>query len=98
MNTLTVYKYPLPLRDYFEIDLPLGAEILTAQIQGNTPQMWALVDPSLPTATRYFRLTGTGHPIRESQEDLRYISTFQQLGGSLISHLFEISTESESLQ
>jgi hypothetical protein len=88
--TLTVFKYPIPSDDYFQIDLPVGAKVLTIQTQHGNPQMWVLLDPSEPYITHYFRIAGTGHPIEEPQEDLRYIGTCQVLGGDLIFHLFEI--------
>lgn len=88
---LTVYKYSLPSDDYFQIELPGDAKILTMQTQHGNPQIWALLDPSKPPQSRYFRLAGTGHPISEVQEDLKYIDTCQVLNGKLIFHLFEIT-------
>ena len=87
---LKVYKYPVPIKDYFSLELPKGAKILTVQTQRGEPQIWALVNPGNPTETRNFRFAGTGHPITESEKELNYIGTFQLQGGGFIGHIFEI--------
>lgn len=85
----TVWKYPVELKDYFEVDMPEGAEILSVEMQGTSPCMWALVRANeTPTERRLFRLAGTGHPINE-QENLKFIGTFF-MRGVLVFHLFEI--------
>lgn len=83
-----VYKYGVETTGEFTVNLPLGAEILTVQIQSEIPFMWALVDPDAKQEPRRFRLVGTGHPINNGA--LTYIDTFQLQGGRLIFHLFEI--------
>lgn len=86
----SVYKYTIPVEDYFSLDLPKGAKILTVQEQHGEPQLWALVNKDKPNEKRNFRLVGTGHPVKESPESLNYISTFQLADGSFIGHVFEI--------
>ncbi len=88
---LTIYKYSIPSDDYFQIELPVEAKILTIQIQHGNPQMWVLLDPSKPVVPRYFRRSGTGHLINEPLEDLEYIGTCQGSYDHLILHLFEIN-------
>ena len=82
----TIYKYPLPKRTYFTLSLPQGAEILTVQMQGDEPYLWAVVETDAPLQYRYFRMVGTGHPF--SDEHARYISTFQT--GPFVFHIFEL--------
>ena len=86
----TVYKFELPTDDYFSVDIPEDAKVLTVQTQHQKPCMWVLLDPNKPTNKRTFRLAGTGHPITEDSEILLYIGTFQLFNGSFIGHLFEI--------
>ncbi|MBD3282443.1 MAG: hypothetical protein GF387_02430 [Candidatus Portnoybacteria bacterium] len=86
----SVYKYTIPVEDYFSLDLPKGAKVLTVQEQHDEPQLWALVEKGVSTEKRNFRLAGTGHPIEEKPETLNYIGTFQLAGGSFIGHVFEI--------
>ena len=87
----TVYKYQIEIDDYFELDLPKNAIILKADIQFNKPVLWALIDPKEDKKEkRVFRFAGTGHPIKEDIEKLKYINTFQVQGGMSIFHIFEI--------
>lgn len=85
----TVWKYPIPVRDYFKLRLPQDAHILTVETQYGHPQLWALVDTEAPLETRGFRLAGMGHPI--AYHNLTYIGTIQQADGHLVWHLFEIA-------
>lgn len=84
-----IYKYPLEITDTQFVELPLGAEILTVQMQGNQLCLWAMVN-TLPEAikkNRRIEIIGTGNPIPIG--DLKYISTFQMMDGRLIYHVFE---------
>ena len=84
-----IFKYPLEIIDTQFIELPLGAEILTAQIQGDQLCLWAMVN-ALPEAikkNRRIEIIGTGYPVPTGE--LKYISTFQVMDGSLIFHVFE---------
>lgn len=86
-----VYKYPVPLRDYFQLLLPRGAAILDVQMQQGAPQLWALVDTSQPLVERVFRLAGTGHPLTsDDTSQLEHCGSFQMQQGALIFHLFEL--------
>ncbi len=88
-----VYKYTIPL-GYFSLELPQGARILTVHEQHGEPQIWVLVNPDKSfTETRNFMIVGTGHPIEKNEEVLKYIGTFQLVGGDFIGHLFEIMEE-----
>jgi hypothetical protein len=87
---LKIFKYQLPVDDYFSLQIPAGSRILSVDVQHGVPCMWVLVDPANSAVTRRFRFAGTGHPITESIEQLDFIGTFQMHGGSLIFHIFEI--------
>lgn len=88
-RSLTVHKFPIP-PGVFKLMLPRGARILDAQMQGDQPQMWVLLDPDGPKVERTFYAVGTGHTIEGAGYDnLRYCGTFQMQGGSLVFHLFE---------
>lgn len=91
---LTIFKYPIPIGDYFALELPKDAKILTVQTQRGTPQLWAIVDSEVKEETRYFRLSGTGHPLGEDYlRIINYTGTFQMENGALVFHLFEIKKE-----
>ena len=87
----TIYKYPLAVSDFQEVLLPLGAEILTVQVQGENACMWALVNPDEHQKEgRNIEIFGTGHPIGYDMGIRRkYISTFQLQGSQLVFHAFE---------
>ncbi len=87
---LKIYKYPIPTTDYFELELPQGAQILHIDEQYGEPQLWALVKPTAPYIKRKFRFAGTGHPITEKTSELYHRGTFKLRGGALIFHIFEV--------
>ena len=91
-TTKAVYKYSLPISDNFSLAMPKGAEILTVQTQHNSPNLWALVDPTFDELEmRYFFSRGTGHPIDISENvKLNYIGTIQMLSNNFVWHLFEM--------
>jgi len=72
------------------VEMPRGAQILSAQAQHGELCIWAAVDPSQPTETRHFNVVGTGCPF--NMEHQRYIGTAQLEGGFLVLHVFEAVT------
>jgi hypothetical protein len=84
----TIWKFPLEVTDAQGVLLPQGAQVLTAQLQGRSLCLWALVDPDAPKTVRLLHIFGTGHPVHNA-DSLRYISTFQLDGGALVFHVFE---------
>ncbi len=87
MKNKAIFKYDLEGGgSYGKIMLPVGAEILSAQMQGQSPVMWALVDPEeLNTEARRFHTIGTGH--HHDFSGMGYIGTYQD--GGLVWHVFE---------
>ena len=86
---LEVWKFPIPIQDEFELEMPRLAQILCVQVQRDQPCIWALVDPQERPHQTFFRLAGTGQLIEGSEDDYIYVGTFQLQGGSLVFHLFE---------
>jgi hypothetical protein len=85
----TIYKYPIRFDNAYSIDLPKGATILTAQMQGEGLFVWAMIDPDeTATERRWFRVHGTGHRPIEDTDSLRWIGTVQLHGGALVFHVF----------
>lgn len=82
----TIFKYPVELTDYFQIQMPDCAEVLSVQVQNGRPYIWALVEMDYAPRNYNFRLAGTGHPIEE--DNLKFIGTFQIASGTLVFHLF----------
>jgi len=88
MKTFTIWKYELKLENLEIIEMPKGAEILAVQVQGMSPCIWALVDPSAEKEKRSFEIFGTGFEIPDNVER-KFIGTFQLSPHRLVFHLFE---------
>lgn len=85
----TIWKFPLKVADTQVIDIPMPADILTIQMQGETPCLWALVNPDAEEkAIKAIAIFGTGHPLPDRA--MTYIGTFQLHGGALVFHVFEV--------
>jgi hypothetical protein len=80
----TVFNKPLPYTQ--DVSMPEGAQILTVQMQDDTPTIWVLVNPSADPDTRKFMLVDTG--FNEVPPDAAYIGTFQK--GWFVGHVFEV--------
>lgn len=83
----SIFKYQLETIDEQVIEMPLGAEVLTVQVQNEIPCIWAKVNPSNTSTSYRFRIFGTGQPIEEDFTG-KYIGTYQLLNGLYVFHLF----------
>lgn len=83
-----VFKFPLEMSDEQKVLMPVGAKVLTVQMQNGKPCLWAECNPDAECVYRTFLVRGTGHPIDEIEKE--YIGTIQLYGGSLVLHVFEI--------
>jgi hypothetical protein len=84
-----VWKFPVTVDDFVEIEMPEGAKLLHFGLQDEVPMLWALVDPDAPMAPRRFRFAGTGHII-DGSLSLDYVGTIIAHMGRFVWHLFEI--------
>lgn len=83
----TIWKFTLELIDAQLIAMPAGSQLLTVQLQGDTPCLWALVDDYVGLVqVRTIEIHGTGNPI-DSDHQRRYVATFQQ--PPFVWHVFE---------
>jgi hypothetical protein len=88
----SIWKFPLQVLDVQDVAMPIGAEILSLQVQPHpmntgVPCIWALVDPDEPSKCwRTVRIFGTGHPMPDNPGT--YIGTFQIYGGAMVFHAF----------
>jgi len=87
-----IHKYALPPGPgSFRVDLPKGAVILCVQTQGDMPFLWAQFTEGVPPTiydSRTIHVFGTGRAIRDDV-NLRYIGTYQQMGGAFVLHCFD---------
>ena len=80
----TIWKFPLEIVDRQPVSIPVGAQLLDVQMQGDQPCLWALVDTESPRITLVVRIYGTGHEIRDDPG--LYLGTFQER--TLVFHVF----------
>lgn len=83
-----IWKFPLEIEGEQVLQMPLGSEILCAQVQEGRLCLWAIVDSEMPRERRTIVIVGTGHPMGEPA-DYDYIGTAQMNGGALVWHVFE---------
>ena len=69
----SIYKYQLLIRDEQEIEMPMGAGLMTVPMQHDQPRLWAIVDTLNTPEKRKVLIRGTDH-LAEGLGS--YISTF----------------------
>lgn len=89
-----VYKYTFPhLETDVMFDMDLNADVLHADMQGQSVCLWARVDSDAEKVQRRFVLVGTGEPLptgdTENPTNFRHVATFLQGEGSYVFHVFE---------
>ena len=84
---VSIWKFALQTIDKQKIKMPVGAELLTVQVQNGEPCLWARVDTEEPIEPRQIAIHGTGHELPDSTR--KYIGTYQMAGDTLIFHVFE---------
>jgi len=89
----TIFKYPIIIANFFKIEMPQNAKILSVGKQNNKAYIWAMINESEKLEDKIFCLMGTGHPSYEDEKNLHFIGTFQleeNNGSVFVGHLFEI--------
>lgn len=85
----SIWKYPLNTSGATELQMPAGAKVLSMQLQGGTPTLWAKVDTTAPLVERAFHVIGTGWEFDFNPGE--FIGTFQMAGGTFVFHVFEVT-------
>lgn len=83
-----IFKYPLKLVDMQLVYMPLGAKILSVDVQNEIICLWAMVDVKGANQSRVFAIYGTGQPITDDVNKLTFIGTVQM--GVYVWHVFEV--------
>jgi hypothetical protein len=60
----TIYKYPIEITDEQTVSMPMGAQILSAQMQGTQLCIWTLVEVGNVNCNRRVRIFGTGNTVK----------------------------------
>ncbi len=87
MNTKTIWKYPIEIRDSQIVKMPKGSKILSAQFQLDVLCLWAMVDAAeQEKEDRHIHIFGTGQWLTEPAV-FRLIATAQRC--PMVWHVFE---------
>ena len=88
----TIWKYSLETTDLQIVEMPLGAKILSVQVQHEKPCLWCLVNPDDNSVIikREIHIVGTGHEIDWSGLQADYIGSYQLQEGQFVGHVFEL--------
>jgi hypothetical protein len=82
-----VHKYEVLARNGFgKVEMPVGAEIVHADVQRTSVYIWALGDPDAELVTRLLGYFGTGHLIPDQAE---YVGSCTDRDFGLVWHVFE---------
>lgn len=84
-----IFKYPLEITDVQRIDMPSGADVLSAQVQNGVLCVWAIFDQrfSQMLERRTFYIVGTGNPIPDEYvKGNLFVGTVQRV--SFVWHIF----------
>lgn len=82
-----IYKYEVTTEP--DMQLPVGAKILTVGTQDLRVYLWAIVNPQANTETRRISYIGTGHTFSEENRRPEYIGTVHLPEVGLVWHIFE---------
>jgi hypothetical protein len=90
-----INKYRLePGNGVTTLKMPVGAEILTVQVQRELPVLWALVERTNDTVERTFVTVPTGprlpSEVASMLQGRSYIGTYQMASGDYVGHVFEL--------
>lgn len=89
----TVFKYSLPEVGANGLELPKGAKVISADVQGQMICLWAIVNPEAPKETRQFVVAPTGNGVDVTGLD--FIQTTFTVNG-LVWHVFEDNREAKA--
>ena len=82
-----IYKFELQTVGRQEINLPMGAVIISAQAQSGNICLWVELDTKAQTYKKAIHIYGTGHEIDDDLH-LRFIDTVQLANGALVFHIY----------
>lgn len=82
----SIWQFELKITNLQLICMPVGAEVLHVDFQGERLYLWARVETNAPTEEREIEICGTGHPLHPGA---RHLGTLLDRRDALILHVFE---------
>ena len=91
-----VHKYPLHVGKVQQLEVPVGAKVLSVQVQGSSLCLWALVNADPEGRKRMIRVAvlATGQEVKESIKDWDYVGTAMMMDGLFVWHVFTATNPS----
>ena len=59
---MSIWKFPIVRTDEQKIEMPVGAKVLSVQMQNGIPCIWAIIDTDARIESRSIAVVGTGNP------------------------------------
>lgn len=87
-----IWKFKLKVTDKQSVEMPKGAQILSALVQHEQLCIWALVNVDAEMESRTFEIFGTGNPVPDhvdAESNYKFIGTFMHYDGGFVGHIFE---------
>ena len=81
----TIYKYSISITESQIVNMPIGSNIISLQMQNGIATMWAIVDTTESLTPVKIRIFGTGEEIPAGSV-LRHIGSIQEKG--YVWHIF----------
>lgn len=94
MEMKTIWKYVLTPE--IELEMPVGAQILSVHADGDGVSLWALVCPDAPREKRRFVSFTTGDKVPQvkvPQVPMQFHGAAHLHGGEFVFHVFELVAE-----
>ncbi len=89
-----IWKYPITLEPFQDIEMPVGAKILSLHKQGSRHEdeiyIWCLVKTENEREIRHFMFVQTGDEILCNNDECEYVGTLWLMNGSHVLHLLEL--------
>jgi len=83
---IAIWKFPITITENQIVPMPIGARILTVQVQGGKPCLWAVVDTEARQVPRLVLTMATGEDLDPAWKRV-YIGTYQLPNGEVY-HVF----------
>ena len=85
----TVYRYEIN-QAINDVNLPIGAKVLSVGVANNIISLWALVDTESGTEKRKFLVFGTGSDMSKTETyNLTFVGTIRK-SNTYAFHIFEV--------
>lgn len=88
---MIVFKYQLTqtINGWLTVRMPVGAKVLSVDVQNGIVCLWALVDESVSEREmRRFLVVGTGRGFTPTKP-ISFVGTVLLMNGELVLHVFE---------